>query len=169
MIRSRTRFVTAMLGVWTFGETAFAAIVHVPEEQATIQSAVAAANSGDTVEVGPGTYCGATLDKPLQLIGRGQPTIVGCDAGPALPNQTRIGFFLPGAAGESAASGSVISGFTFDGRGISNANLAPLALGILGRFASDVVVSRNRFLGTVQAVTNTAGDRWVVSRNTITG
>jgi len=168
MIRSRTRFVVAVLGASTFAETAVAAVVHVPEEQPTIQNAVAVASPGDTVAVGPGTYCGATLDKPLRLIGRGQPTIIGCDGGPALSNQARIGFFLPGAAGESAASGTVISGFTFDGRGVSNANLAPLALGVFARFASDVVVSRNRFLGTVQAVTNTAGDRWVVSRNTIT-
>lgn len=169
MARSRNRSFAAACGVVTLGSPALAAVVRVPEEAATIQDAVAAASAGDAIAVGPGTYCGATLDKPLRLVGHDHPTIVGCDGGPALPNGTRIGFFLPGSDGESAASGSAIVGFTFDGRGISNTNLEPIALGVLGRFANDVVVESNRFLGTVQSVTNTAGDRWVISRNTITG
>lgn len=169
MTRSRTCFLATVLGTSTLGAPALGAVVHVPEDQPTIQGAIAAANAGDVIDVGPGSYCGATLDKPLRLVGRGHPTIIGCADGPALSNGTRIGFFLPGSAGDSAASGSVIVGFTFDGRGISNANLEPLALGVFGRFANDVVVEANRFLGTVQAVTNTAGDRWVVSQNTISG
>ena len=55
----------------------------------------------------------------------------------------------------------------FEGRGVSNANLAPLSFGIFARFANDVVVSRNRFQGTVQAITNTAGDRWRIQHNQI--
>jgi nitrous oxidase accessory protein NosD len=169
MIQSRKCFVATVLGASTFGGPALAAIVHVPEEQPTIQDAVGVASAGDVIEVGPGNHCGATLDKPLRLVGRGHPTIVGCDGGPALANGTRIGFFLPGVNGDSAASGSAIVGFTFDGRGVSNANLDPIALGVFGRFANDVVVERNRFLGTVQAVTNTAGDRWTIAHNTVTG
>jgi hypothetical protein len=80
---------------------------------------------------------------------------------------TRVGFFLPGSKGVNPASGTRIRGFVFEGRGISNANLAPLAFGVFARFANDVVVSSNRFLGTVQAITNTAGDRWRILDNRI--
>jgi len=146
---------------------AAAAVLGVPEQHPTIQAAVNAARAGDEIRVRPGTYCGATIDKPVQLLGLGHPTIVGCDDGPSLPNGLRLGFFLPGNAGTSAASATQIVGFTFDGRGVSNTNLAPLAFGVLARFAHDVRVVHNRFLGNVQAVTNTGGDRWVVWNNRI--
>lgn len=146
---------------------AAAAVLGVPDQHATIQAAVNAARPGDEIRVRAGTYCGAAIDKPVQLLGLGNPTIVGCDGGPSLPNGLRVGFFLPGNAGSSAASGTQVVGFTFDGRGISNTNLAPLAFGIFGRFAHDVRVVHNQFLGNVQAVTNTGGDRWVVWNNRI--
>src|SRR6185503_11832601 len=105
----------------------------------------------------------------LVLRGVGQPMIVGCEGGPAFTNGARMGFFLPGSSGTSAATGSQIHGFVFDGRGVSNANLQPIAFGVLARFAHDVLVVGNRFLGTVQAVTNTGGDRWFIWHNRIEG
>jgi hypothetical protein len=65
------------------------------------------------------------------------------------------------------ASGTHIRGFVFDGQGVSNANLAPLSFGVFARFANDVRVERNRFVGTVQAITNTGGDRWRITHNRI--
>ena len=79
----------------------------------------------------------------------------------------RAGFFMPGSKGVNAASGSAISGFVFDGKGVSNLNLEPLSFGVFARFASDVVVEHNRFVGTVQAITNTGGDRWRIQHNRI--
>ena len=79
----------------------------------------------------------------------------------------RAGFRLAGADGVSAASGTQIEGFVFDGRGVSAANLEPLGLAIIGAFANDVRVERNRILGTVQGITNTGGDRWVIVHNVI--
>jgi len=143
-----------------------AALRRVPEIYRTIQAAVDAAGPGDVVEVGPGSYCGATIDVRVDLIGHGT-AIVGCDAGPILFGELRAGFYLPGAAGISGASGTHIEGFLFDGRGISDENLEPLALGVFARFANDVRVERNLFLGGVQAITNTAGDRWRISGNRI--
>ncbi len=144
-----------------------AAARRVPQSYGTIQAAVDAAHRGDTIEVAPGRYCGATLDRAVHLVGHGQPVIVGCADGPALSGGERIGFFLPGTAGDNPASGSSIEGFVFDGRGLSQTDLEPLALGVLARFADRVQVSRNTFLGTIQAVTNTAGDAWVIAGNRI--
>jgi hypothetical protein len=144
-----------------------AAVRRVPHSYPTIQAAVDASSPGDSIEVGPGQYCGATLDRPVHLLGHGQPVIVGCAGGPALSRGERIGFFLPGTAGDNPASGSSIQGFVFDGRGLSQTNLDPIALAIFARFANSVQVSHNTFRGTVQAVTNTAGDDWTISQNHI--
>ena len=139
----------------------------VPERYPTIQAAVDAAEAGDEIDVGPGQYCGATIAAPLTLVGHGGPTIIGCADGPFIDGDLRAGFYLPGADGSSAASGTRISGFVFDGRGISEDDLDPLALGVFACFANRVRVENNLFLGTVQAVTDTAGDDWVITGNQI--
>ncbi|HMJ11244.1 MAG TPA: hypothetical protein VK524_07535 [Polyangiaceae bacterium] len=155
------------LGVTLGASPAAAGVLAVPDSHPTIQAAVDAAQPGDKIFVRRGSHCGAVLDKPVHLIGLGYPTIVGCDSGPFLAASVRVGFLLPGANGTSAASGSTITGFSFDGAGVSNTNLAPLAFGIVGRFANNVGVLHNRFQGTVQAITNTAGDRWLISHNRV--
>ena len=139
----------------------------VPERYATIQAAVDAADAGDIIDVGPGRHCGATIDRPVRLRGDGRAVIVGCADGPVLANGVRAGFRLPGVDGASAASGTQIEGFVFDGRGVSAANLEPLGVAIIATFANDVRVERNRVLGTVQGITNTGGDRWVIVHNLI--
>jgi hypothetical protein len=144
-----------------------AALRRVPQQYPTIQAAIDAARDGDRIRVSRGEYCGATVTKRIALEGQGRPRIIGCEGGPTVTVGTRVGFFLPGSKGVNPASGTSISGFVFDGRGVSNANLAPLSFGIFARFANDVVVSRNRFMGTVQAITNTAGDRWRIEHNRI--
>jgi len=55
----------------------------------------------------------------------------------------------------------------FDGRERCHTNLEPLAFGVFARFASDVTVAQNRFDGTVQAITNTGGDRWRIQNNVV--
>jgi nitrous oxidase accessory protein NosD len=144
-----------------------ARVRRVPERYATIQAAVDAADAGDVIDVAPGSHCGATIDRPVNLQGHGRATIVGCASGPALSNGVRAGFRLPGADGVSAASGTQIEGFIFDGRGVSAANLEPLGVAIIATFANDVRVERNHVLGTVQGITNTGGDRWVIVHNVI--
>jgi len=145
-----------------------ARVRRVPDRYPTIQAAVDAASAGDVIDVGPGSYCGATIDRPVNLQGHGHATIVGCADGPVLSNGiVRAGFRLPGADGVSGASGTQIEGFTFDGRGVSAANLEPLGVAIIATFADDVRVERNHVLGTVQGITNTGGDRWVIVQNVI--
>ena len=161
------RVAAGMLVLLAASGGARAAVLRVPATHATIQSAVNAAEPGDVIDVGPGTYCGATIDRPVVLRGHGRATIVGCADGPILSNGVRVGFRIPGGNGASAGSGTQIEGFILDGRGVSGDNLEPLGLGIVGVFASDVRVERNRVLGTTQAITNTAGDRWVIAHNVI--
>lgn len=147
---------------------AHAATLRVPAQYPTIQAAVDAAAPGDHIRVSRGDYCGATVTKPLSLEGRGRRTrIIGCATSPMVAAGLRAGFYLPGAQGVNPASGTSIRGFVFDGQGVSNANLAPLSFGVFARFANDVRVERNRFVGTVQAITNTGGDRWRIKHNRI--
>ncbi|HWZ90836.1 MAG TPA: hypothetical protein VNW92_18370 [Polyangiaceae bacterium] len=152
-----------------FAEGASAKVLRVPASLPTIQAAVDAAVDGDVIHVAAGDYCGATITKRLTLIGRGHPRIIGCAGGPTVVAGARVGFFLPGSAGVNPASGTQITGFVFDGRGVSSANLAPLSFGIFARFGQDIIVSNNRFEGTAQAITNTAGDRWRIEHNRIHG
>jgi len=136
-------------------------VLSVPQQYATIQAAVDVASDGDRVVVSRGRFCGATLTKRVALQGKPGATIVGCDA--PVTGPYRVGFLLP----DAGASGSSIHGFRFDGRGVSNANLAPLGAAILGRSANDVSVVGNDFDGTFQAVTNTDGSGWRVLFNRV--
>jgi hypothetical protein len=136
--------------------------LQVPREHPTVQAAVDAAADGDRIVVGRGRFCGATIDKRLDLVGVHGATIIGC-ADPVIGPGLRAGFFLP----DARASGTRIRGFRFDGRGVSNANLLPLALGVLARQVDRVEVTDNEFLGIVQAVTNTDGSGWRVLFNRI--
>jgi nitrous oxidase accessory protein NosD len=146
-----------------------ATIRRVPGRYATIQQAIDVANPGDEISVAPGRYCGAVIDRTVTLDGHGEATIVGCPTGPDLFGGLRAGFVLPGVAGASQASGTRIQGFHFDGRGVTAGDLDPLAFGVFARFANDIQITGNRFFGTVQAITNTAGDRWVIAHNDIHG
>jgi len=136
-------------------------ILRVPQRYATIQAAVDAASDGDKIVVSRGRFCGATITRRLVLEGKHGATIVGCEA--PVSGAFRIGFLLP----DGGASGTSIRGFRFDGRGVSNANLAPLGAGILARSADDVTVLGNHFDGTFQAITNTDGSDWSVLFNRV--
>lgn len=169
MSRGNWLGVFALLAVMLSSSIGSAARLRVPQRYATIQAAIDAAQDGDEIRVGRGEYCGATVTKRVKLVGRGRPRIVGCDTGPVVTANARVGFFLPGSKGVNPASGTTIRGFVLDGEGISNANLKPLAFGIFARFAHDVTISNNTIKGTVQAITNTAGDRWLITHNRIDG
>jgi nitrous oxidase accessory protein len=68
-----------------------------------LQRRVDAAAPGATIEVGPGTYAGdLTLDKPVRLVGRGRPRLLGSGTGSVV----RV-----------RAAGVSIEGFDVDGRG----------------------------------------------------
>ena len=139
----------------------------VPQDHRTIQAAIDAAADGDEIVVAAGRHCGAEIHRPVRLRAAGLAIIAGCDGGPTLRDKLRVGFLLPGTPQGGPARGTEIQGFTFDGAGVSNSNLDPLAFGIYARFTSDVTISDNQFQGTVQAITNTAGDGWTIRSNRI--
>ncbi len=139
-----------------------AAVIRVPADAPTVQAAVDKASDGDVIRIAAGHYCGATIDRDVQLVGSPGTTIIGC-AQPSEPGGLRIGFLLV----DDRASGSSIRGFRFDGVGAGENNLTPVALAILGRGAHGVIVRDNRIDGTVQGITNTGGDGWFIAGNTI--
>jgi hypothetical protein len=146
-----------------------AATLTVPGDHPSLQAAVRAAAPGDQIRLAAGRHCGAVLDRKLIIVGQPGATIAGCADSPRLHGDLRVGLLLVDADGSNPASGSTVTGLIFDGEGVSNDDLAPLAFGVFARFADDVVVTSNHFLGTVQAITNTAGRRWTITQNTILG
>ncbi len=69
-----------------------------------LQSRVDGASPGSILEVAPGTYPGdLIIDRPLRLIGRGRPTLVGSGEGSVVrvraPDVTVEGFDIDGRAG----------------------------------------------------------------------
>jgi hypothetical protein len=143
-----------------------AAVIRVPADAATVQAAVAQASDGDVIKVSAGEWCGATIDREVHLVGLPGATIVGVDTGCESPTDfggLHIGFLLA----DEHASGTSIVGFRFDGEGISTGQTAPLALAILGRDAHGVIVAGNRIDGTVQGITNSGGDGWLILGNRI--
>src|SRR5947207_9000023 len=86
------------LGLVCSSGHAQAKVWRVPGQLSTIQAAVDAARNGDEIRVSPGAYCGATIDKRVDLVGVGDPRIIGCASGPAL-GALRVGFFMLGPSG----------------------------------------------------------------------
>ena len=85
---------------------------------ASIQAAIDAANGGDVVHIGPGTFEGGiTIDESLQLIGAGAGVTVIRGGGPVLT----IG--VPGASSEPTVS---IRGVTITG-GVNSSSPAPFS------------------------------------------
>lgn len=80
-------------------------------ETSPLQARVAAAASGSTVEVGRGRYEGdLVIDRPLHLVGKGRPRLVGSGAGSVLriraDDVSIEGFDIDGREGGSLASDS---------------------------------------------------------------
>ncbi|MBI4667765.1 MAG: T9SS type A sorting domain-containing protein, partial [Elusimicrobia bacterium] len=163
--------------------------IKVPKDYPTLQAAVDAANPGDMINIGPGNFCGAYISKRLEIVGtkgqypltlpsppRGEGggegvVIIGCPApAPFHPSGFRVGLWLS----SSAASGTTIKNITFDGKGVSNMNLKPLGMAIQARDLNNgnakinyVTVENNTIIGTIQGITNNAGDNWNIRNNTI--
>ena len=148
--------------------------IRVPQDFPTIQAAVNNANVRDTIQVGPGRWCGASITKPLNLIGQGGATIMGCPPGNPGPvgNLRRRGFRI-----EPFASGTSIRNFVFDGNGMSVDNPAPLYIGIVIAGPStngldgahEVVIESNTFEGTAFGIYVEGGSGHRIAHNVFDG
>lgn len=136
------------------------ATIHVPQDFPNIQAAINSANPGDTILVAEGRWCGATVQKTVNLIGLDDDSmIIACpnNAGPA---NLKRGLLI-----QTAASGSTIRHFAFDGAGYSDANTTPIAIAIGSNLnANNITVEHNRFVGGLFGV-NVNGTGWNVSDN----
>jgi hypothetical protein len=142
------------------------ATIRVPQDFPTIQLAVDNAHPLDTILVGSGRWCGASITKPLHLIGQGEATIMGCPPGNSGPVGTtrRRGFQI-----QAAAAGTSIRSFVFDGVGVSVGG-NPLFYGIETLAGADnLVIESNTFRGTAFAIILVDGQNYQVRHNVFDG
>jgi hypothetical protein len=87
---------------------------------ATIQAALAAASSGDTIEVAPGTYAGpVTIAKTIQLIGAGAAATIIQGGGPVVTIGDLTGATAPTVSIRGVTiTGGVIAGTVVGGGGV---------------------------------------------------
>src|SRR5215813_10443901 len=107
-IRLRSLGFTALTAFTLFASAADAATIRVPANMPTIQAAIDAAASGDTVLVSPGTYV-------EQIDFRGKAITVASESGPATTtiNANGAGSVVTFRSGESRSS--LLTGFTVTG------------------------------------------------------
>jgi len=139
--------------------------IRVPQDFPTIQLAVNNAHPLDTIQVGPGRWCGADITKPLHLTGQDGATIMGCPPGNPGPVGTRRrrGFRI-----EAAAAGTSIRYFVFDGKGVSLGG-NPLYTGIDTVGANNLVIDSNTFLGAAFGIILNDGSNNQVTHNVFDG
>jgi hypothetical protein len=140
--------------------------IRVPEDFPTIQLAVNGARPLDTIRVGPGRWCGASITEPLHLVGDGA-TIIGCP--PGVPGPVGI-TYRQGFQIQESATGTSICQFVFDGKGVSDSNHQPLSYGIDAvAGADDLTIEFNTFLGTLVAIDLGDGKNYQVDHNVFDG
>ena len=148
-------------------------ILRVPQEYASIQEAIDAANDGDVILVGPGEWTGAFVTKAVKIIGtQGLSVIVD---GPAhfLAPQFHCGFALlgPGTPPDGwpyDGSGATISHFVYKG-GVIEGTSEFLAFPIYAYDVDDVLIEHNIIYNARQGITNWEGNDWIIRHNVIEG
>lgn len=106
----RTAFVTLLLAAPLVSSPALATDLHVPGDAATIPAAIALAQNGDTIHVGPGTWTGAVDfgGKTLRLVSDGGFGVTTIDGGAA-----SFAVNIPATPGTCMLTGfSIVGGLT---------------------------------------------------------
>jgi hypothetical protein len=124
-------------------------ILRVPQDFPTIQAAIDAAKPGDVIRVGKGEFKGASVNKPVTLIGEGAGTRITSGAGvprvmtdPGFPAFAFVGFLV-----SFGGSGATISNFRIE---LTQAPVIPnpiLIVGLHVRHADDVTLIHNEIVG----------------------
>jgi len=133
-----------------------AAVIHVPDEQPTIQQGINAATAGDTVMVAPGTYTGP-LNRTLDLGGTNMVVMSAAGAESTTIDCEDLGVCFHIVTGENPTS--VISGFTIT-RG-SGSNGAGMIVEHASPVIEDCIFTKNiassNGAGIYYAFTSVAG------------
>ena len=145
-------------------EKSTAAALSAHQVPGVIDALIATAPEGQTLHIRHKMICGFVVPKRVAIDGHGVQ-VVACPSAPspiASANDLKAGVLL-----DAAASGSQLQGFVFQGKGASSGEVGALAFGVFSRGAEDVVITRNHFWGTVQAITTVGGKGWVITKNRI--
>ncbi|MFN7949001.1 MAG: hypothetical protein U0Z53_26845 [Blastocatellia bacterium] len=123
--------------------------IQVPRDYPTIQEAVNAARPGDVIRVGRGEFKGASVNKPVTIIGEGAETRItsGVSVPVQLPDRGFPPFAFVGFLISFGGSGATISNFRIE---LTNAPVIPNPIMIIGvhvRHADDVTVIHNEIVG----------------------
>ncbi len=123
-----------------------------PAQTSPVQTLVDRAAPGETVVVGPGVYEGdLVIDKPLRLVGRGWPLLLGSGTGSVV----RV-----------RADGVEIAGFQIDGRGGGDLGRDPAGVHVTGHH---VTVREVRIRNTLFGIYLREANGATVDRTTIRG
>jgi parallel beta-helix repeat protein len=140
-------------------------VINVPADKPTIQDAVDAAVSGDTILVAPGDYAGAWIEKMVQIIGSGPDTRITTGTPPWGDGFDVYGIDAAGTEISNLAievfgfsTGGVVLGalpIGTDWKGPDNCTIKDLKVtatwcGIYSELSDNVVVADNNISGTLQ-------------------
>ncbi|MFP3898155.1 MAG: nitrous oxide reductase family maturation protein NosD [Dehalococcoidia bacterium] len=126
----------------------------------TIQDAVDAASSGDTIMVAAGTYAGAIIGKQVSIVGdAGGGSVISSGVLYKASASLTTAFRL-----DAGADGTEIRNFTIN----CNAG-SSFYFGVFGRGVDDVVVDGLTITDAVQGITNWGGSGWEITNNEMTG
>jgi hypothetical protein len=146
---------TILMVVVSFWHTAAAAAADwkVPGDFPSIQSAIDSplVEAGDRILVGPGSFAGAEINKPVHIQGVGRTTI---SSGPLHGSGMTQGFRLRGTA-----DGTTISNLRFE------VHLAVINAAF--EVVDNVTFTRNTVVNPVQGVTNWLGSNWEITQNEV--
>ena len=150
--RFRATILMLVVSLW-HTSAAVAADWSVPKDFPTIQAAIDSplVEDGDRILVGPGSFAGALITRPVHIQGIGRATI---STGPLHPSGMKQGFRL-----FDGSDGTTISNlrFTVD-LPVINASY---------NVVDDVTITRNTIVNPVQGVTNWLGSNWAITQNEI--
>lgn len=143
-------------------------VIKVPEDYATIQAAINAAQDGDLILVGPGEYAGAVVNKTVEIRGEEGETVIN-DGPRFFPEPSVIKYTVGFLFFFGSGNGSSISGFTFESDVVTNCSVENLVFPIFSLGTDNVVVKNNVIHDAVWGITNWEGSNWVIKDNDILG
>jgi len=168
-------------------------VLHVPGDYDTIQEAVDAAGPFDKIELGPGEYAGAYIQRPVIIEGSGPETrITAANEYPFWPGEDAFDIFGRDAWSgycldyhKCGADGTQIRNLTIDGEGgaffwgvyflgadgvqVENATIAHAPWSVYGEVSDHAVITDLEITDSYQGIGSWGGNGWTIEDNTLVG